>query len=108
MARSNHVALLPYATMGLSPSFGEVFFGFGWHVVMMMKMELLVHNRFKTQLFLKGRCFNVVLIGGNGLVSLYLLSQPLNFFVRVQQHFSEFYNTHLQTCVVLEDISDKM
>lgn len=108
MARSNHVAFLPYATIGLTPSFSEVFFRFRWHVVMMMKMELLVHNRLKTQLFLKSRCFDVVLAEGNGLVSLYLLSQPLNFFVRVQQHFPEFYNTHLQACVVLEDVSDKM
>ena len=108
MARSNHVAFPPYATMDLAPSFGDVFFGFRRHVVMMMNMELLVHNRLKTQLFLKSRCFDVVLIGGNGLVSLHLLSQPLDFFVRVQQHFPEFYNTHLQTCVVLEDISDKM
>ena len=48
MARSNHIAFLPHATIGLSPSFGEVFFGFRWHMVMMMKMELLVHNRLKT------------------------------------------------------------
>src|SRR6266568_5120314 len=108
MTRSNHVAFLPYATMGPTPSFGQVFFGFRRHVVMMMNMELLIHNRLQTQLFLKSRCFDVVLIRGNGLVSLYLLSQPLDFFVRIQQHFPEFYDTHLQTCVVLEDVSDKM
>ena len=108
MTRGNHITFLPYATMDLTPSFSQIFFRFRRNVVMMMDMELLVHDRLQTQLFLKSRCFDVVLIGGNGLVSLHLLSQPLDFFVRVQQHFPEFYNTHLQACVILEDVSDKM